>query len=121
MIKPLYNFNLALWLEICFLLWNDAQISYLSSLMQSVLPIFQAPHSLLACLLVLPPCLCIWEYSELCEAPSSSFCRALMSGSCRKHCLPFRFAFTLEWIPPPPAAPHLFSGITTTLTTIPTH
>lgn len=38
MIKPLYNFNVALWLEICFLLWNNAQISYLSSLMQSALP-----------------------------------------------------------------------------------
>lgn len=37
MIEPLYNLNLALWLEICFLLWNNAQLSYLSSLMQSAL------------------------------------------------------------------------------------
>lgn len=57
MIKPLYNFNLALWLEICFLLWNDAQILYLRSLMQSVLPHLSGtplPACLLACAAALP-------------------------------------------------------------------
>lgn len=56
MIKPLYNFNLALWLEVCFILWNNAQISYLSSLMQSTLPhLSGTPFPARPCAAALPP------------------------------------------------------------------